>query len=52
MDAVTFGSDYPHAEGLASPVNEFLEDLNVAEPASVERIMRTNLKTLLDRVAT
>lgn len=51
-EAVTFGSDYPHAEGLASPVNEFLEDLDVAEPASVERIMRTNLKSLLDRVGT
>jgi len=52
VDAVTFGSDFPHAEGLASPVREFLEDLNIADPASVEKIMRTNLKSLLDRVGT
>lgn len=52
VDAVTFGSDFPHAEGLASPVNEFLEDLNIAEAASVEKVMRTNLKGLLDRVGT
>jgi predicted TIM-barrel fold metal-dependent hydrolase len=51
-DAVTFGSDYPHAEGLASPVREFLEDLNITEPESVEKVMRTNLKSLLERVGT
>jgi predicted TIM-barrel fold metal-dependent hydrolase len=51
-DAVTFGSDFPHAEGLASPVNEFMEDLSIEEDASVAKIMRTNLKGLLDRVRT
>jgi predicted TIM-barrel fold metal-dependent hydrolase len=51
-NAVTFGSDFPHAEGLASPVNEFLEDLHIADRAALERIMRTNLKSLLDRVET
>ena len=50
--AVTFGSDFPHAEGLASPVNEFLEDLEVSDAATIEKIMRTNLKGLLDRVGT
>jgi hypothetical protein len=33
-------------------VKEFLEDLRIESPASVERIMRTNLKSLLDRVGT
>ena len=51
-DAVTFGSDYPHAEGLASPVGEFLEDLGILDPSTVDKIMRTNLKHLLDRVGT
>jgi len=51
-DSVTFGSDFPHAEGLASPVSDFLEDLHVEDPALVQKIMRTNLKNLLDRVGT
>jgi predicted TIM-barrel fold metal-dependent hydrolase len=51
-EAVTFGSDFPHAEGLAAPVNEFLEGLDLPSSASVEKIMRTNLKQLLDRVGT
>ncbi len=49
-ESVTFGSDFPHAEGLASPVSDFLGDLEVEDQAAVEKIMRTNLKGLLDRV--
>jgi predicted TIM-barrel fold metal-dependent hydrolase len=51
-ESVTFGSDFPHAEGLASPVNDFMEDLEVSDPQVIEKIMRTNLKGLLDRVGT
>ena len=50
--AVTFGSDYPHAEGLASPINDFLEDLEVRDEQVIDRIMRSNLKELLGRVGT
>ena len=51
-ESVTFGSDFPHPEGLASPVNDFLEDLEVGDERVVEKIMRSNLKGLLDRVET
>ena len=50
--AVLFGSDYPHPEGLASPVSDFLEDLNLEEGSVIEQVMRTNLKDLLERVGT
>lgn len=50
IESVTFGSDFPHPEGLASPVNDFMQDLGVSDPASIQKIMRTNLKRLLDRV--
>lgn len=50
--AVTFGSDYPHAEGLASPVNDFLEDLEVTDQNVIDQIMRSNLKELIERVGT
>jgi predicted TIM-barrel fold metal-dependent hydrolase len=46
-DCVLFGSDFPHAEGLAHPVADYLEDLEVSDPVSVVKIMRDNLKGLL-----
>jgi len=46
-DVVLFGSDFPHAEGLAHPVNDYLEDLEVTDPVNVNKIMRDNLKALL-----
>jgi predicted TIM-barrel fold metal-dependent hydrolase len=46
-DCVLFGSDFPHAEGLAHPVNDFLEDLEITDPAVVDKIMRENLRGLL-----
>ena len=43
---VLFGSDYPHAEGLAEPV-EFAEALDGFAPDRVRRIMRDNTRALL-----
>ncbi|MBL7488690.1 amidohydrolase family protein [Frankia sp. AgB1.9] len=45
-DRVCFGSDYPHAEGLAEPLS-FLDRITDLPPADVERIMSTNLADLL-----
>ncbi len=36
-----FGSDWPHAEGLAEPT-DFVDDLDGFDSAEVEQIMRTN----------
>ncbi|MDP9134794.1 MAG: amidohydrolase, partial [Actinomycetota bacterium] len=43
---VLFGSDYPHPEGLADPVS-FLDELKSLGAGDQQRIMSTNLKTLL-----
>jgi predicted TIM-barrel fold metal-dependent hydrolase len=45
-DRVCFGSDYPHAEGLADPLSWYGE-LEGLEPAAAERIMSTNMYELL-----
>ncbi len=45
-DRVLFGSDYPHAEGLAEPA-DFAEGLEGLDGASVEQIMSGNLQRLL-----
>ena len=47
-DCVLFGSDFPHAEGLADPVPDYLSDLEVTDPVAVQKIMRENLKGLLE----
>jgi predicted TIM-barrel fold metal-dependent hydrolase len=46
---VLFGSDYPHPEGLARPM-EFAERLTQLDAHSVRRIMRDNLCGLLGGV--
>jgi predicted TIM-barrel fold metal-dependent hydrolase len=43
---VIFGSDYPHAEGLAEPV-EYADRLASLPPDDVRRIMRENTRELL-----
>ncbi len=43
---VLFGSDYPHPEGLADPV-DFAERLVGLDVADVRRVMRDNLAALL-----
>jgi predicted TIM-barrel fold metal-dependent hydrolase len=45
-DCLVMGSDYPHAEGLANPV-EFLKLLEPLPAGDQERIMRDNARALL-----
>ncbi len=44
---VLFGSDYPHPEGLAEPV-DFIERLDGLDPTDARRVMRDNLAALLN----
>jgi predicted TIM-barrel fold metal-dependent hydrolase len=44
---VLFGSDYPHPEGLAEPV-DFLGELDGMSAPDQQRIMSSNLKALLE----
>jgi predicted TIM-barrel fold metal-dependent hydrolase len=43
-----FGSDWPHAEGLANPV-AFVDDLEGFDDAEIELIMRSNGMALAER---
>ncbi len=45
-DRLCFGSDYPHPEGLAEPI-QFLDQAAGVTPADLERIMSTNAFELL-----
>jgi len=45
-DRILFGSDYPHAEGLADP-NSFVNDLHGFNAAEVKAIMRDNAYELI-----
>ena len=47
LDRVLFGSDFPHAEGLADPL-AFVADLPGFSDAEVQQVMRTNALTLLN----
>jgi predicted TIM-barrel fold metal-dependent hydrolase len=42
------GSDFPHAEGIAEPV-DFIKILDGLEPEVQRRIMRDNAETLFQR---
>jgi predicted TIM-barrel fold metal-dependent hydrolase len=44
---VLFGSDFPHAEGLADPL-AFVRDLDGFSEAEVKLIMRDNALTVLN----
>ena len=46
VEHILFGSDFPHAEGLATPMN-FLEDLGGFSSMEVEQIMSRNGKELV-----
>ena len=41
VDRLLFGSDFPHAEGLAEPI-EFIGDLEGFSTPEIEQVMRTN----------
>ena len=43
---VVFGSDYPHVEGLAEPI-EFVKEISRLTDADVRRIMRENARELV-----
>jgi len=45
-ERVLFGSDFPHAEGLADP-NSFVDDLHGFSSAEVEQVMRDNARELI-----
>jgi predicted TIM-barrel fold metal-dependent hydrolase len=47
VERVLFGSDYPHPEGLANPL-DFLPELSGFSARDQERIMSRNLKGLLE----
>jgi len=47
VEHVLFGSDYPHAEGLADPL-AFVNDLPGFTDAEVHQVMRSNALTLLN----
>ena len=49
MNRVLFGSDYPHAEGLGTPL-DFLNELEGFSDAEVKAVMSDNLKGLLEGV--
>jgi len=46
IDKVLFGSDWPHGEGLAEPI-QFTKELTGFSPDDVRRIMRDNVRDLL-----
>lgn len=49
-DQIIFGSDYPHAEGIADPTS-YVREL-AGQPAEVvEKVMRTNTQRLTQRAA-
>ena len=50
-DRMLFGSDYPHGEGLAEPI-EFLDDLTGFDAKDVRLVMRENGMSLTKPLAT
>lgn len=46
VDNVLLGSDFPHAEGIASPIS-FVEDLKGFSEGDVRKIMRENTRGLI-----
>lgn len=48
VERILFGSDWPHGEGLAQPM-DFAKELSAFDEAGVRRIMRDNCLELLGR---
>ena len=46
VDRIVFGSDYPHAEGLADPAS-FVDDLAGFDATEIRAIMRENARALV-----
>ncbi|ALS65179.1 MULTISPECIES: amidohydrolase family protein [Pandoraea] len=49
VERVLFGSDWPHPEGLAHPL-DFFKDIESLSAEQTQRVMSTNLKELLEGV--
>ncbi|HVH18938.1 MAG TPA: amidohydrolase family protein [Myxococcota bacterium] len=47
VERLLFGSDYPHPEGAARPL-DYLEDFRAYAPDEIEKIFSSNLKGLLE----
>ncbi len=47
VERILFGSDFPHPEGLANPL-QYLEEFGAYSPEEVEKVFSTNLKGLLE----
>jgi predicted TIM-barrel fold metal-dependent hydrolase len=50
VERILFGSDWPHGEGLAQPL-DFVKELADFDDADVRRIMRDNVRELLGATA-
>ena len=46
VERVLFGSDWPHSEGIANPV-DFAEKLTALGDAGTRRVMRSNVAELI-----
>ena len=46
IDRVLFGSDFPHPEGLAKPL-DFIKEVEDQSPEGQRKVMSENLKELL-----
>lgn len=47
VERILFGSDFPHAEGVAKPL-DYLDEFTQFKPDDVRKIFSTNLKQLLE----
>ena len=47
VERILFGSDYPHPEGAAQPL-DYLDDYRDYTPDEVEKVFSRNLKALLE----
>lgn len=47
VERILFGSDYPHPEGVAEPM-QYLEEFGQYRPDELEKVFSTNLKGLLE----
>lgn len=48
VERILFGSDWPHPEGLAEPT-DYIKEFAFLAPADREKVMSSNLKSLLER---
>ena len=48
-ERILFGSDFPHPEGLAEPL-DYLKEFEGFPAADIEKIFSSNLKGLIDGV--